>query len=143
VIVPDINLLLYATIEGFSEHSAARTWWEASLSGVEEVGLSGPALFGFIRLATNPRVFDQPMSVEAALGLVEEWLARPHVRFLLPGPRHLDIAFRLLRRIGAAGNLTTDAQLAALAIEYQAELYSNDSDFIRFEGLMHVNPLKA
>src|SRR5262245_60737896 len=98
------------------------------MSGSQPVGIGAPALFGFVRLVSNPRVLDRPLPVEDALGHVEEWLARPHVHFTQPGPRHLEIVFRLLRQAGAAANLTTDAQLAALAIEHSAELHSNDGD---------------
>jgi toxin-antitoxin system PIN domain toxin len=142
VIVPDVNLLLYAHVSGFAEHARARRWWEDLLNGDTEVGLGGPGLFGFVRLATNPRVFVRPLGVGEALAHVEEWLSRPHVRFALPGPRHLEIAFGLLRALGATGNLTTDAQLAALAMEHQGELHSNDTDFGRFPGLRWVNPLR-
>lgn len=141
MIVPDINLLLYATISGFPEHSRARQWWEDLLSGENEVGLVGPALFGYVRIITNPRIFDRPLAVEAALARIEEWLDQPPVRFLLPGPRHLEVAFRLLRHVGTAGNLTTDVQLAAHAIENQAEVHSNDVDFGRFPGLRWTNPI--
>lgn len=142
MIVPDVNLLLYATIGGFSAHRQARRWWEDLLNGETEVGLAAPALFGFVRLATHPRVLDDPLPLADALGRVEEWLDRPVVRFLLPGPLHLETAFRLLRQLGAAADLTTDVQLAALAIEYQGELHSNDADFGRFPGLRWVNPLR-
>lgn len=142
MIVPDINLLLYASITGFAEHQSARRWWEEALNSEQEVGLAAPALFGFIRIATNPRIFTTPMSVDKAMGSVQEWLERPQVRFLLPGPRHLEVAFRLLRELGTAGNLTTDVQLAALAIEHQGTLHSNDTDFGRFPGLRWVNPLR-
>lgn len=141
MIVVDINLLLYAVITGFPQHAKARTWWEETLNGTREVGLAAPALFGFLRISTNPRVMTSPMAVEAAVGNVRGWLERPQVRFLLPGPRHLEIAFELLQGLGTAGNLTTDVQFAALAIEHQAELCSNDSDFARFPQLQWVNPL--
>jgi toxin-antitoxin system PIN domain toxin len=141
VILPDINLILYATISGFPEHARARRWWEDLLSSDVAVGLTGPTLFGFIRISTNPRVFDQPLAVDAALRHVEEWLEQPPVRFLLPGPRHLEIAFRLLRHLGTAANLTTDVQLAAHAIESQAEVHSNDGEFARFPELRWTNPL--
>ncbi len=141
MILPDVNLLLYATIAAFEQHDAARAWWEGALNGEDDIALCGPALFGFVRIATNPRIFEPPMSVDAALGRAEAWLARSNVQFLLPGPKHVEIAFRLLRDLGAAANLTTDAQLAALAIEYQAELHSNDTDFARFPGLRWVDPL--
>lgn len=143
MIVPDINLLLYAHLEGFKQHAAAARWWEQTLGGNQPVGIAPAALFGFIRVCTNPRIFTGPLSVEEAIAVVEEWLARDNVRVLLPGPRHLEVAFRLLRELGSAGNLTTDVQLAALAIEHQAELHSNDTDFARFSGLKWVNPLRV
>jgi toxin-antitoxin system PIN domain toxin len=141
VIVPDVNLLLYAHIRDFSQHTRARRWWEDLLNGEREVGIAPPAIFGFVRLATSPAIFDRPLDVPAALARVEEWLALPHVHFALPGPRHLDIAFALLRDAGAAANLTTDVQLAAVAIEHQGEVHSNDTDFGRFPRLRWVNPL--
>ena len=141
MIVPDINLLLYAHVSGFAEHGEARRWWEGLLNGRTQVGLASPVLFGFIRLCTNRRILDHPMPVDRALGLVETWLGRPRVQFMLPGPQHLDIAFGLLRNLGAAGDLTTDVQLAALAIEHQAEVHSNDADFGRFPQLRWTNPL--
>ncbi len=142
MIVPDVNLLLYAHVEGFAEHGRARRWWEGLLNGDREVAIGAPALFGFVRLVTSPRVFDRPLPVADALERVEEWLSRPHVRFALPGPRHLEITFGLLRELGAAGGLTTDVQLAALAIEHQGEVHSNDADFARFRSLRWVDPLR-
>jgi toxin-antitoxin system PIN domain toxin len=142
MIVPDVNLLLYAHIQAFAEHAKARAWWDALLNGSKEVGVGAPALFGFLRLATNRKLFDPPMAVDAAVARVEQWLARPQVRFLSPGPRHLEIALGLLRRLGAASNLTTDVQLAALAIENRGELHSNDGDFARFPQLRWTNPIK-
>ena len=142
MIIPDVNVLLYAHVETFAEHAKARAWWEKLLNGRTEIGVASSVLFGFIRIATNRRLFDPPMSVEAALSCVEAWLARPHVRFLPPGPRHLEIAFRLLKQLGTAGNLTTDVQLAALAIEYQAEIHTNDLDFGRFPQLRWASPLR-
>ena len=141
MIVPDANILLYAHIDAFGEHARARTWWEDLLNGKTEVGIGAPVLFGFLRIATNRRVLVNPMSVDDALAAVETWLRRRHVRILGPGPRHLEIAFGLLRRLGTAANLTTDVQLAALAIEHQGELHSNDADFGRFPQLRWVNPL--
>lgn len=141
MIVPDVNLLLYAHVTAFPEHARARRWWEGLMNGRREVGVAAPALFGFIRLASNPRVLDRPLPVDEALARVEEWLDRPHVHFVQPGPRHLEIAFGLLRHVGAAANLTTDAQLAAIAIEQQGEVHSNDADFGRFPQLRWLNPL--
>lgn len=142
MIIPDVNLPLYAHVDGLPRHVQARRWWERVLSRGEEIGLGGPALFGFLRIATNPRILDPPLAVDDAVGRAEEWLTRRHVQFLLPGPRHMEIAFRLLRQLGTAANLTSDVQLAALAIEYQAELHSNDTDFGRFSELRWVDPLR-
>jgi toxin-antitoxin system PIN domain toxin len=141
VIVVDINLLLYATFTTFKQHAAAHAWFEGVLNGQDQVLLPAVSLFGFVRIATNPRVFDSPLRLEDALASVEAWLSQPHVHFLVPGPRHLEIAFGLLRNLDAATDLTTDVQLAALAIENQALLCSNDTDFARFEGLRWENPL--
>lgn len=105
------------------------------------IGLTGPAVFGFLRIATNPRVLSPPLSIEDATGHVADWLAQPNVEFLSPSPRHLEIACRLLGDVGTAGNLTTDLQLAAFAMEQDADLYSNDTDFGRFPDLRWVNPL--
>ncbi|MFD4433106.1 type II toxin-antitoxin system VapC family toxin [Nocardia sp. NPDC058497] len=142
MIVPDVNLLLYATISVYPQHEAARSWWEEVINSGEEVGLAAPAVFGFIRIATNPRVMSPPMAIETALDYVTEWLQQPNVNHLVPGPRHVDIAFELLRKVGTGANLTTDAQLAALAIEYDAEMASNDTDFARFPELRWQNPLR-
>jgi toxin-antitoxin system PIN domain toxin len=142
VIIPDVNLLVYAHVSGLAEHAKAKLWWEGLMNAPAPVGLAAPALYGFIRVATHPRILDHPMTVETAVSQVKGWLSRRQVTFLAPGPRHLEIAFRLLREVGAAGNLTTDAQLAALAIEHQAELHSNDADFARFPQLRWVNPLR-
>lgn len=141
MVVVDVNLLLYATFATFAQHKAARTWFEKALNGADQLLLPGVSVFGFVRIATNPRVFEKPLRVQEALAAVEEWLAQPHVHFLVPGPRHIEITFRLLRELGAARNLTTDTQLAAHAIENQALLCSNDSDFGRFQGLGWENPL--
>lgn len=143
MIVPDVNLLLYAEIDAFPEHAAARRWWEAALNGDRQVGIAAVSLFGFIRLATNRRVLTIPLPVADAIERAQRWLERPHVVFLVPGTRHLETAFHLLRSVGAAGNLTTDVQIAAHAVELNGEVFSNDGDFRRFAGVRCVNPLAA
>jgi toxin-antitoxin system PIN domain toxin len=141
VIIPDVNLLLYSVVSAFPRHKAAHAWWEEAINSATEIGLASPAIFGFIRVATNPRVLSPPLTVEAATGYVSAWLGQPNVSYLVPGPRHIEIAFNLLHTVGTGGNLTTDAQLAALALEYEADIFSNDTDFTRFSGLRWVNPL--
>lgn len=142
MIVPDINLLLYANIDSFPQHARARAWWESVMSGRVSTGLASPVIFGFIRIATHARIFAPPLAVEDAVARVETWLARRQVHLLSPGPRHLEIAFGLLRALGAATSLTTDVQIAALAIEHQAELCSHDTDFARFPGIRWRDPLR-
>jgi toxin-antitoxin system PIN domain toxin len=141
VILPDLNLLLYAHFDCFSQHEAARTWWAETVNGPQSIGIAPPVLFGFIRLGTSRKVFTTPMAVEECLEVVGQWLARENVQLLMAGPRHIELAFGVLRALGTAANLTTDAQLAAFALEHQAQLCSNDTDFARFSGLRWHNPL--
>lgn len=143
MIVPDINLLLYAEIDAFPQHRRARQWWEALLNGEHQVGIASVAVFGFLRISTNRRVFEEPLAVADSIARVQRWLGQPNATFVLPGTRHLEIAFRLLEQLGTASNLTTDVQLAAHAIEHGGELHSNDVDFGRFDGLRWVNPLTS
>jgi uncharacterized protein len=143
VIVPDVNVLLYAEVDAHPLHAPARRWWEDLLNGDRPVGLAPVALFGFLRIGTNRRVFADPLAVSDAIARVEQWLAQSHVSFLVPGGKHLQTSFRLLEQIGTGGNLTTDVQLAAHAIEHNGEVHSNDGDFGRFEGLRWVNPLSG
>jgi toxin-antitoxin system PIN domain toxin len=133
--LPDVNLLLYAVDEGAVRHEPARAWVEERLSGSET--------FAFIRLTTSPRVFQSPLSTSEALDLVDSWLAQPCVTLVHPTSRHAPVLRDLLEPLGTAGNLTTDAHLAALAIEHGAELCSTDRDFSRFAGLRWANPLEA
>jgi uncharacterized protein len=141
VILPDVNLLLYAVDADAPRHAAARQWLEDVLSGTEEVGFAWAALLGFVRISTNPAAFEEPMEADEAFGYVEEWLARPVASTLSPGPDHVGVMHELLRPLGTAGNLTSDAHLAALAIEHGAELCSSDNDFDRFKRLRWTNPL--
>lgn len=143
MIVPDVNLLLYAEIDSFPHHTAARKWWEKLLSGDRAVGIAPVCLFGFLRIGTNRRVFDEPLSIGDAIGRVQRWLDQPNVTCLVPGSQHMAMAFRLLELLGTGGNLTTDVQIAAHALEHHGEVHSNDVDFSRFEQLRWVNPLKG
>ncbi|MBA2383241.1 MAG: type II toxin-antitoxin system VapC family toxin [Actinobacteria bacterium] len=139
----DVNLLLYAADESSPHHPAARDWVEAALSGPETFALAWPVLLAFLRLSTNPRVYDAPLDLDEALDLVDSWLAQPAVTVVHPTDRHASLLRELLGPLGVAGNLTSDAHLAALALEHGAELCSADGDFARFPGLRWVNPLVA
>ena len=141
MIIPDVNLLLYAYDSDSLRHKEARAWWEGLMQGSSAVGLSWVAILGFIRISTNPRIFANPLEVNRACNHVRSWLATPRVVIVHPGERHADVLFSLLDKVGSAANLTTDAHFAALAIEHQAELHSTDADMARFPGLKWVNPL--
>jgi toxin-antitoxin system PIN domain toxin len=140
--LPDVNLLLYAIDEGSPRHEPAREWLEGILSGTEAVAFAWAVLLGFVRVSTNAAAFEQPLEAEEALNYVDGWLAQPVATVLQPGDRHAASLRKLLEPLGAAGNLTSDAHLAALAIEHGAELCSSDADFSRFEGLRWVDPLR-
>ena len=142
MIIPDINLLVYAHNDQAPEHAKARTWWETTLNGRVPVGIPWISMSGFIRLMTHPRVLAQPLDIHQAIGHVRSWLAQPPVRILQPGANFEGLFLGYLAQLGTGGNLTTDAQLAALAVEHQAQLHSCDADFSRFPGLRWVNPLK-
>lgn len=139
--VVDLNVLLYAVNADAPQHAAARSWWEAALSGDEQVGLAWPVLLGFLRLTTRPGLLPHPLKPAQALDLVEEWIEQPVTVLLHPGDGHWRTLRRLVTHRGTAGNLTTDAHLAALAIEYDATLCTSDRDFALFPGLRVENPL--
>jgi toxin-antitoxin system PIN domain toxin len=140
--LPDVNLLLYAVDESSAQHRPARAWVEERLSGAETFALAWVVLLAFIRLTTSSRVFQSPLTPSQALDLVDSWLAQPCATVVHPTSRHAPVLRQLLEPLGTAGNLTTDAHLAALAIEHGAELCSTDTDFSRFAGLRWTNPLE-
>jgi len=141
VIVPDVNLLVYAYNEDAPLHEQARDWWEELANGTERIGFPWMVAAGFVRIVTQHRTAIRPVSPERAVDLIAEWLSLPQVAPLNPGSQHLSILRQLVVAAGVGGNLVTDAHIAALAIEHQAEVHSNDSDFARFPGLRWLNPL--
>ncbi len=141
MLIPDINILVHAYNTDAREHLRAREWWERTLTEVRPVGMPWITALGFIRISTHRGILNSPMRAKDAVRTVRVWLDHPHVEVVTPGDRHAEILFSLLEHLGTAGNLTTDAHLAALAIEYQAELVSTDADFARFPGLRWFNPI--
>ncbi|MFN8059175.1 MAG: type II toxin-antitoxin system VapC family toxin [Vicinamibacterales bacterium] len=141
MIVVDANLLIYAIDADAPRHAAARRWLERIMSGPERVGLPWAVLLAFIRLTTRSTVFVRPIEPRVALDYVEAWLTLPNVEPVVPGPRHWTLLRELIDEAGTAANLTSDAHIAALAIEHGATLHSADNDFKRFARLVHVNPL--
>ncbi|MBW3575538.1 MAG: PIN domain-containing protein [Actinobacteria bacterium] len=138
----DLNLLLYAVDEASPRHHAARPWLEETLSGPETVALAWAVLLGFVRLSTRGAVFTSPLTADQALHLVDSWLALSTTTVVQETERHATVLRSLLDGVGTAGNLTTDAHLAALAIEHGAQLCSTDADFSRFPGVRWVDPLR-
>ncbi len=137
----DVNLLLYALDATAPRHRAARRWLEEQLSGTETFAFTWVVLLAFMRLGTSPRVFQRPLEPAEAFDIVDGWLAQPCATVIHPTDRHSAVLRELLEPLGTAGNLTTDAHLAALAIEHGAELCSCDADFSRFPGLRWRDPL--
>jgi len=139
--IVDVNLLLYAVDRESPFHAQAKDWLEECLSGEEILGFAWNVIVAFLRLTTRSGLPRRPLSMATAFDLAAAWLEHPNAVVVGPGPRHLAIMRALLAPLGTAGNLTSDAHLAALAIEQNAELCSCDNDFSRFSGLRWRNPL--
>jgi hypothetical protein len=137
----DLNLLLYAVNRDSRQHRKAKAWLDNVMSGEEPVAFPWIVLLGFLRISTNRRILSRPLSLSKALEIVSGWLAQPTARTLSPQEEHWRILSSLLADTGTAGNLTTDAHLAALAIEHGCELCSTDNDFARVPKLRWTNPL--
>jgi hypothetical protein len=143
VILPDVNVLVHAHNSDSAVHEAARTWWDACLAGTEGVGLAWATILGFVRITTNRKIVVRPLRVADVMARIQGWLELPHFHIAQPSDTHLARLRSVLERLGAAGNLTTDAHLAVLAMERGYVLYSTDADFARFAGLRWVNPCRA
>lgn len=141
MIIVDANLLIYANVNSMPQHSAARRWLNEKLNGQTKVGLAWSSVLAFLRLVTNPRLFEQPISVTQAWQQVETWLEIPVVWIPQPTDRHREVLGQLIRIEGMRANLFPDAHLAALAIEHGLVLCSADKHFGRFPGLRWENPL--
>jgi toxin-antitoxin system PIN domain toxin len=141
LILVDANILLYAEDSLHPRNQQARAWWDGQLSQTKPVCLCWTVLSAFIRIGTNPRVFDHPLSLEQALTRVQSWLDQPCTRVVRPTEQHWTIFQQMLTDGQAVANLVTDAHLAALAVEHGCELASTDSDFARFPKLKWSNPL--
>jgi toxin-antitoxin system PIN domain toxin len=138
----DANLLLYAYDSAAAEHPKARRWLEEALAKPEPLLVPWHSVYAFLRIATNPRAWKSPLTIEEARAIVDEWLSLPNVVTPSPGERHWEIVRELLADSQCNGPLVTDAVLAALAMEHGAELCTNDRDFSRFPKLRIVNPLQ-
>jgi toxin-antitoxin system PIN domain toxin len=141
MIVPDVNVLIYAydTLSPF--HLKCKAWWASEIDSGASIGIPWSVTIGFLRLITHPGLFAQPYSVDEAVSIVQEWFRQPNVVPLDPGPRHMTLLGELLRQVQVGGKLVNDANLAALAKEYRAQFVTNDRDFERFSGISLWNPV--
>jgi len=143
VIVLDANLLLYAYDGTSPHHDAALSWLKKAFSGPELIGLPWQVVWAFLRLSTNSRIFASPLLSEEAVAIVQQWMDLKQVRLLAPGERHWSLLRQMLLEGNVRGPLATDAEIAALTIEYGGVLHTTDRDFARFPGLRWANPLAA
>jgi len=143
MILPDANLLLYAYYPRAVQHEPSKAWLEHTLSSSEIVRFTWLTLWAFLRIATNSKVFEEPLSIGEATGAVASWLERPNADVVEPGERYWTIFHELAEKAQCTGPLVTDAALAAIAIEHGATLYTTDRDFSRFPGLAWTNPLES
>ncbi len=141
VILVDANILLYAYHPRSEHHDRCREWVEDAFSGTAQVRLAWMTVLAFLRISTSPRVFEQPLSMAEAEGIVSGWLAAPSVAILEPGERYWEILSDLLQSAQVSGPLVMDASLAALALEHGATLCTSDRDFVRFPELRTLNPI--
>lgn len=141
MILVDANILLYAEDSLSEHHEASRIWWDHQLSGSDPVGLCWPVLNAFIRVGTNARLHQRPLTLDEATQRVQSWFDQACVRLVQPTEQHWTIFQQMLRSGNAVGNLVSDAHLAALAVEHNCVLHSTDADFSRFRGLKWKNPV--
>ena len=140
MVLPDVNVLVYAHRSDAAHHQGCRQWLESVLGSDQAFGVSELVLSGFVRVVTHPAVFHPPSTLAQALAFVNEVRSPEHAVPVVPGPRHWDIFEKLCREADARGNLVADAYLAALAIETGSEWISTDGDYARFPGLKWRRP---
>lgn len=140
MLIPDANVLLYAVNADAERHSEAKAWLDGVLSRQEVVGFTWVVLLAFVRIGTRPGIFERPLGMDEAMDVAESWLAQPSAVAVEPTARHISVFRGLLDEVGSAGNLVTDAHIAALAVEHAAEVVTYDSDFDRFPGVRWRQP---
>lgn len=143
MLIPDVNVLVYAHRRDAADHERYRAWLEDTANSDVAFGLADLVLAGFVRVVTHPRVFRTPTPLALALEFVETLRSRPNAVLIAPDERHWDIFTRLCQSTGARGNIVPDAYLAALAIESGSEWITTDHDYARFDGLRWRHPLGA
>jgi hypothetical protein len=142
VIVVDANLLIYSYDTRSPYYSKSHAWIETVFSGTEQVGLPWQSISAFLRVLTNRRLPGRGVTLDQAVGTVDDWLKEPNVRIMVPGDGYWSVLRRMIVDGQASGPLVSDAEIAAVTIEYGGVLYTADRDFARFPGLRSVNPLE-
>jgi len=140
MILPDINVLVYAHRSDAANHKSIRSWLEDIINSDQAYGISDIVLSGFLRIVTHPRIFDPASEIKSAIEFANQVRSQPNCILISPGNRHWDIFIRLCHNSGVKGNLVPDAYLAALAIESGSEWITTDRDFSRFPGLKWRHP---
>ena len=141
MILIDANILIYAVDADSTHHARARRWLEETLSSDTAVALPWVVILAFLRITTRSGILRNPLPAQEAIDYVGSWLRQPFVAALGPGENHWAVLRSLLKSSGLAGNLTSDAHLAALALEHGCTIASADNDFRRFAGVTHTNPV--
>ena len=141
MILVDVNVLIYAVNSDSPHHQKARTWLENALSSSTSIGFAWTVLLAFLRVTTRRGILERPLPIQAAIAYIDSWLQQPNAEIVEPDDRHWPILRTLIASAGTAGNLTSDAHLAALALGGGWTLVSTDHDFRRFAGLSVLNPL--
>jgi toxin-antitoxin system PIN domain toxin len=143
VILVDANILLHAYHPRSEHHESCRLWIEENFSGPSPVGLPWITIWAFLRISTNPRAFEKPLTMKEAEAITSSWFDAPAVRVIGPGERYWEILSTLLLEAQVFGPLVTDAALAALAIENGGSVCTTDRDFDRFHEVKSIDPSKA
>ena len=141
MVLVDVNILLYAFRSDSPDHEAYKGWLDSLVNSDGPYGVADAALASFVRIATHPRIFNPPSSLEQAIGFAAALRAQTNCVPVAPGPRYWDVFVRLCRDSGAKGNIVADAAFAALAVESGSEWVTTDRDYSRFPGLKWRHPL--
>lgn len=135
MILPDVNVLIYAFRADVPQHSVCRPWIEKVVEGDARFGIAPMVLSAVVRITTDRRIFQPPSTLDEAFRFCHSLLGQPHCERVEPGKRHWEIFYRLCVETETHGPEITDAWYAALAIEWGCEWITMDRDFARFPGL--------
>lgn len=142
MIIPDTNLLIYATAQTAPDHAKARDWWKRCLNGSEHVGLPWHSLTSYLRIMSSSRARLTPTPIDQLLDVVDSWFESQVVDVIDPRAHHMQAMRSIAEPLGLGGDIMNDVHLAALSIEYGGVIHTADADFARFPGVRWLNPLQ-